>query len=195
MSFSVLKALHLIFMVTWFAGLFYMIRLLIYHTEANKKSDTERNILFKQYKLMEKRLWYGITWPSMVLTLLFGVWMLIDSPHFLKQGFMHLKLSLIVLLVIYHLVSGRYYQQIKKDIFKRSPLQLRLWNEIATLFLVAIIFIIVLKGQMDWLWGGLGLLIFAATIFVIVMLYKKKRERAEARNKSPQNKNEDEQGK
>ena len=195
MSFSVLKALHLIFMVTWFAGLFYMIRLLIYHTEANKKPDTERNILFKQYKLMEKRLWYGITWPSMVLTLLFGVWMLIDSPHFLKQGFMHLKLSLIVLLVIYHLVSGRYYQQIKKDIFKRSPLQLRLWNEIATLFLVAIIFIIVLKGQMDWLWGGLGLLIFAATIFVIVMLYKKKRERAEARNKSPENKNEDEQGK
>lgn len=195
MSFPVLKALHLIFMVTWFAGLFYMIRLLIYHTEANKKPDTERNILFKQYKLMEKRLWYGITWPSMVLTLLFGVWMLIDSPHFLKQGFMHLKLSLIVLLVIYHLVSGRYYQQIKKDIFKRSPLQLRLWNEIATLFLVAIIFIIVLKGQMDWLWGGLGLLIFAATIFVIVMLYKKKRERAEARNKSPENKNEDEQGK
>ena len=67
MTFQYLKALHLIFMVTWFAGLFYIVRLFIYHVEADKKEDPEKTILTNQFKLMEKRLWYGITWPSAIL--------------------------------------------------------------------------------------------------------------------------------
>ena len=74
MDFSYLKALHIIFVVTWFAGLFYIVRLFIYHSEAESKPEPERSILQKQYKLMEKRLWYGITWPSMILTITFGSW-------------------------------------------------------------------------------------------------------------------------
>jgi protoporphyrinogen IX oxidase len=188
MSFSVLKALHLIFMVTWFAGLFYMVRLMIYHVEANDRTSAEKQILQNQYAIMMRRLWYGITWPSLVLVLIFGIWMLVDgffNPfvlNYLKMSFMHLKLSLIFLLVIYHLVTGRYYKQIKEAAFKRNSLQLRLWNEVATLFLVSIIFVVVLKNQLNWLWGGLGLFIFAATIYGIVLFYKKRRENAEKRD-------------
>ena len=69
-------ALHIIFVVTWFAGLFYIVRLFIYHTEAEQKAEPEKSILQTQYKLMEKRLWYGITWPSMILTLIFGPWVM-----------------------------------------------------------------------------------------------------------------------
>ena len=82
------KSLHLIFVVTWFSGLFYIVRLFIYHVEAQKKSEMEKNILSKQYKLMQKRLWYIITWPSMLLTLFIATWMLFAFDEFfvfLKQ--------------------------------------------------------------------------------------------------------------
>ena len=72
--FKYVLSLHIIFIVTWFAGLFYIVRLFIYHTEAEAKPEPEKSILQNQYKIMEKRLWYGITWPSLVLTLIFGPW-------------------------------------------------------------------------------------------------------------------------
>ncbi len=87
-----IKPLHVIFIVTWFAGLFYIVRLFIYHTEAETKPEPEKSILQTQYKLMEKRLWYGITWPSMILTLVFGSWLLWLNPYFLSEGYFILKL-------------------------------------------------------------------------------------------------------
>ena len=103
-----LKALHLIFIVTWFAGLFYIVRLFIYHAEAESKEEHERSVLQGQYKIMEKRLWYGITWPSMVLALVFGLW-LAEVNNLWFSPWFQAKLVLVLLLLLYHLECGRIY--------------------------------------------------------------------------------------
>src|SRR5688500_17942204 len=117
MTFLYLKAIHIIFIVTWFAGLFYMPRLFIYMTEANEKSEPEKSILLKQFKVMSSRLWFGITWPSAVVTLILGTTILIHQPHWLEQGFMHMKLSLVFLLYVYHVSLQYIFNLLKKDIF------------------------------------------------------------------------------
>ena len=93
MDFLYVKALHIIFVVTWFAGLFYIIRLFIYHIEAEKKLDPAKEILQTQYKLMSKRLWYIITWPSAILASFFAFWMLYQSPYYLSEPWMHVNLA------------------------------------------------------------------------------------------------------
>lgn len=172
-----LLALHIIFIVTWFAGLFYMPRLFIYHVEASQKPEPERLILQRQFKKMEKGLWYGITWPSMILTLIFGPWMVVNNPFYLQQTYFIIKLCFVLGLIAYHLQCHRIFKQLQQDIVKYSSIQLRIWNEVATIFLVAIVFIIVLKDETSFIWGLLGLVIFSAIIFGAVHLYKKARER------------------
>src|ERR1017187_5529456 len=98
-----LLALHIIFVVTWFSGLFYIVRLFVYHAEAEKKIEPEKSILQKQYKLMEKRLWYGITWPSMIGTYVFGFWMLYENYGLNIPAWLLLKLSFVFGLTLYHI--------------------------------------------------------------------------------------------
>jgi len=106
MDFFYLKALHIIFVVTWFAGLFYIVRLFIYHVEAEDENETAKAILQKQYKLMSKRLWYGITWPSAVLTAFFAGWLLVTNfAYYLTQSWMHVKLTFVLALYIYHFIK------------------------------------------------------------------------------------------
>ena len=176
LSFETLKALHLIVMVAWFSGTFYIVRLFIYHKEAEKKDEPEKIILQRQYAIMMRRLWYIITWPAFLLLIVFGTWMLIDSPSYLKQPYMHIKLGMIVLVVIYHLANQRIYNRLNKGILSMGSFKLRLWNEIATLFLVAIIFVVVIK-TMDWLYGLLAVLLFAFAISLGVFIYRRNRER------------------
>lgn len=95
MSYLIFKSLHLIFMVTWFAGLFYIVRLFIYQIEAMDKTEEEKKILLPYLKKIQRPLWYGITWPGMILTWIFGVSMLVDNPQFLKMPYIHIKLSLV----------------------------------------------------------------------------------------------------
>ena len=90
-----LKAVHIIFIVTWFAGLFYMPRLFVYIIESHAKSEPEKSILLRQLNLMASRLWYGITWPSAIITLGMGTSLLINQPEWLSIGFMHMKLTLV----------------------------------------------------------------------------------------------------
>ena len=127
-----LKALHIIFVVTWFAGLFYIVRLFIYHTEAEKRPEMEKKILQAQYKIMEKRLWYGITWPSMILTIILGGWMLWEKPYLLSEGYFILKLCFVGALVLYHIQCHVIFKQLKNDNIKYSSFKLRMWNEVAT---------------------------------------------------------------
>ena len=171
------KALHIIFVVTWFAGLFYIVRLFIYHVEANNKPEPEKTILASQYKLMQKRLWFGITWPSMILAILFGTILLMKVPTFLYQPFMQLKLGFVALLVVYHFLCQRIYKQLKNNICKWTSSQLRLWNELATLFLVSIVFLIVLKSTISFVWGVVGLVLFAVLLMLGIKIYKRIRER------------------
>lgn len=179
MNFAVVKALHLIFMVTWFAGLFYMVRLLVYVREATQEEEPKRSILREQFLIMLKRLWYGITWPSLVLTLTFGIWMLVKDPFYLKMPWMHLKLGFIVGLVVYHHVCGYLYKRAKNNRLGWSSFQLRMWNEVATLFLISIIFIVVV-GQEDllsWIWGVIGIIGISLLLFLAIRVYKNLRSK------------------
>lgn len=173
MTFLYLKAIHIVFIVTWFAGLFYMPRLLIYITETHSKPDPEKSILLKQLKLMASRLWIGITWPSAIITLIMGVALLIDRPEWLQQGFMHLKLTLVALLYGYHFSLQYIFNKLKKDVVIYTSNQLRFWNEVATLFLISIVFIIVLKNAMSMLWGLAGLSTATLLILLGIRIYKK----------------------
>jgi putative membrane protein len=176
MTFLYLKAIHIIFIVTWFAGIFYMPRLFIYMTEANEKAEPDRSILIKQFQIMSSRLWFGITWPSAVVTLILGTSLIVNQPQWLQQGFMQLKLTLVFLLYLYHFSLHHIYTQLKNRIFKYTSQQLRLWNEVATLFLISIVFIIVLKNALSMVWGILGLLGVTLLIFVGIRFYKKFRD-------------------
>ncbi|NBU92907.1 MAG: protoporphyrinogen IX oxidase, partial [Flavobacteriia bacterium] len=94
-------------MVSWFAGLFYMVRLFVYSVEANEKEEPEKSILTRQFTLMQGRLWWIIATPAMVLTVVFGVMMLWIRPFHLQQLYMHLKLGFVVLLLVYHFICQK----------------------------------------------------------------------------------------
>ena len=157
MDYLYLKALHIIFIVTWFAGLFYIVRLFIYHTEALSKDEPERSILSSNLALMSKRLWLGITWPSAILTLILGGWLIISQPSWLKLPFMHVKLTFVFILYLYHFSCHYLYKTLQKETVKYSSQQLRLWNEVATIILVAVVFLIVVKDQLSWIGGVIGI--------------------------------------
>ena len=170
-----LKALHVVFMVTWFAGLFYIVRLFIYHTEANDKEETTKQILFNQYKIMEQRLWYIITWPSMVLTLILGPTLLFLQPAWLKQPWMHVKLSMVGGLYFYQLYCHKIFKKFQNDEEAWGSFKLRIWNEVATLFLFAIVFVVVLKNAVSWIVGLGSLIMLAIVMMGAIKLYRKSR--------------------
>ena len=173
MDFETLKALHIIFVVSWFAGLFYIVRLFIYHTEAQARPDNEREILSAQFEVMEKRLWWIITTPAMILTLLFGIWMLVEWPPYIKQGWMHIKLLFVGVLLIYHFVCQKIMFDLKAEKSNWRSGTLRIWNEVATLALVAIVFLAVYKNSMDWVKGTIGFLGVAIGLMILIKLYKR----------------------
>lgn len=176
MTFLYLKAIHIIFIVTWFAGLFYMPRLFVYITEASNKPEPEKSILVKQLMIMASRLWYGITWPSAVITLGLGISLLIDQPEWLQHGFMHIKLTLVFLLYGYHISLHYLFKRLSKGVVKYSAQQLRFWNEVATLFLISIVFLIVLKSALSMVWGLAALLVITLSIMMGIRMYKKYRK-------------------
>jgi putative membrane protein len=175
MGFEYVKALHLIFIVTWFAGLFYIVRLFIYQTEALEKPEQERLILKPQLDLMARRLWYIITWPSAVLTLIFGFWVLPSRWGYLQQEFMQAKLIFVLLLYVYHGYSQVLFNELQAGKARWSSTQLRLWNELSTLLLFAIVFLIVLKNTLSMVWGMLGLVGLSLVLLLAIKLYKKYR--------------------
>jgi putative membrane protein len=176
MTFLYLKAVHIIFIVTWFAGLFYMPRIFIYIVEAHGKPEPEKSILLKQLKMMASRLWFAITWPSAIITLGIGTSLIINQPEWLQQGFMHIKLTLVFLLYLYHFSLHVIFRQLKSDVVKYSSQQLRFWNEVATLFLISIVFIIVLKSALSMVWGLIGLITISILITAGIRIYKKFRK-------------------
>ena len=176
MYYNYIKALHLIFVITWFAGLFYIPRLFIYHTEASKKTKQEANILIRQLKIMSRRLWYIITWPSAILAIIFAIWLLILMPSWLLQSWMHLKITFVALLIVYHLKTHRIFLKLQKNKIDYSEMFLRIWNEGATLLLFAIVFLAILKDGLHWIGGTLGILGLGVILFLGIRLYKKIRK-------------------
>jgi protoporphyrinogen IX oxidase len=177
MWFAYLKALHIIFVVTWFAGLFYLVRLFIYHREAQEQSPEARDILSAQYSLMEQRLWSIITAPSMWLTVGTGFYLLHEMRAW-DQPWMLVKLAFVGGLVAYHLACRRIMHQMQRGDFRQSSHRLRLWNEVATLLLFAIVFMVVLKSAVTWIWGLLALVGLSLALMVGVKIYRRIRERS-----------------
>jgi putative membrane protein len=166
-----IKALHIIFIVTWFSGMFYIVRLFIYNTEAAEKTGQEREILLSQFRIMIRRLWIGITWPSAILTLIFGPWIWImmgSTPHWLL-----VKLVFVVLLYLYHFSLHILYREQQNNIFRFSSQSLRIWNEMATLLLFTIIFLASVKQAMSWIFGLGGIVSLAAVLMLAIRIYKK----------------------
>ena len=175
--YNYIKSLHLIFIITWFAGLFYQPRLFIYHIEASKKESPEKEILEKQLKLMARRLWYIITWPSAILATTFAVWLLILMPSWLSQSWMLIKLGFVLLLILYHFKTHQMFLQLQKDVINYSSVFMRLWNEGATLFLFAIVFLAILKSSIHWVFAFGGIISLIVFLALGIKLYKKYRSK------------------
>jgi putative membrane protein len=175
-----LKALHIVFIVTWFSGMFYMPRLFIYNTEAETKSEEAKKILHGQFSVMMRRLWYGITVPSALLTLILGAAVMfaegLDKTLFEQAGrWLLIKLILVLCLYLYFFSLHRIFRQQLKGIFKYSSQHLRLWNEVATVFLVAIVMLAEVKQAISLVWGIGGIILLVILLTLAVRIYKKMR--------------------
>ncbi len=172
MLYLYLKAIHIIFVVSWMAGLFYIVRLFIYHVEANDRTESERITLQRQFEIMQHKLWYIITTPAMAISVLAGIAMIWVNPVLLSMNWMLVKLAFVLGLLVYHFLCQNIMNKLKQGIFTWSSTQLRLWNELATIFLVAIVFTVILKSAVDWIYGLTGLVVFSAVIMSAVKIYK-----------------------
>jgi len=172
-----IKALHLIFVVTWFAGLFYMPRLFVYHIEAQDETEPARGILSKQLKLMSKRLWFIITWPSAILCTLFAVWLLLLMPGWLSQPWMHVKLFFVLMLFVYHGYTQRIYDQLQRDDIRFTARFMRIYNEGSTLILFSVVFLVIVKSALNWIFGVLALFLLAVLLMLGIRLYKRIRDK------------------
>jgi putative membrane protein len=171
------KALHIIFVVSWFSGLFYMPRLFIYHTEASERPEAERQVLLAQFVKMERLLWNVIMTPACWLALLCGTAMLAITPSWLDQDWMKLKLLFVLGLLAYHSFTRKILLELRQEKFRFSSFQLRMFNEVATIFLFSIVFLVVLKNTVDWIYGVVGLIAFAVVMMAAVRMAKKMREK------------------
>lgn len=175
--YNYIKSLHLIFIITWFAGLFYIPRLFVYQIEAFHKPSPDKEILGTQLKLMAKRLWNIITWPSAILATIFAIWLLVLQPFWLQQQWMHVKLAFVLLLFVYHLKTHQYYKQLQRDEVKKTSNYMRLWNEGATFILFAVVFLVILKNAINWIFGVFGILILGILLMLGFKMYKNFREK------------------
>jgi len=135
-----IEAFHLIFVITWFAGLFYLPRLFVYHSLSDDQTSIDR------FKIMERKLYYGITMPSAVLATVFGIWLIRLNLHvYMQLGWMHAKLAMVVILWAYHIYLGKLYHTFKADQNKHGHTFYRWLNEFPVVLLVAIIILVVVK--------------------------------------------------
>ncbi|MBE9190234.1 protoporphyrinogen oxidase HemJ [Gloeocapsopsis crepidinum LEGE 06123] len=175
MAYYWFKAFHLVGIVVWFAGLFYLVRLFIYHVEANEQPEPAQTILKNQYQLMERRLYNIITTPGMVVTVAMAIGLISTEPEVLKQGWLHIKLLFVVLLIGYHHYCSRLMKQLAKNECRWSSQQLRALNEAPTVFLVAIVLLAVFKNNLPTDITAWGILAMIVAMAATIQLYAKKR--------------------
>ena len=181
MAYSWFKAFHIIGFVVWFAGLFYLVRLFIYHVEANQEPEPAKTILKNQYQIMEKRLYDIITTPGMLVTVAMAIGILSTNMDILQEPWLHFKLAFVAVLIGYHHYCGRLMKQLAADECKWSGQSLRALNEAPTLLLVVIVMLAIFKNNLPTdmtAWLIFGLVVFMA---VSIQLYAKIRRR----NKAP----------
>ncbi|GAK76106.1 protoporphyrinogen IX oxidase, novel form, HemJ [Nonlabens ulvanivorans] len=171
------KSLHLIFIVTWFAGLFYIPRLFVYQIEAHQEQEPVKSILLKQLQLMTRRLWYIISWPSAVLATSFALCLIFINPAIIEAQWMQVKLGFVLLLFIYHFKTHLIFRQLEVNVVKWTSNGMRLYNEGATLILFAVVFLVILKSAINWIYGVVGIFLLAAVLMILFKIYKRYREK------------------
>jgi len=149
----------------------------MYQIEAFHKESPEKEILGRQLKLMAKRLWFIITWPSAILAILFAIWLLILEPQFLKFSWMHVKLTFVGILILYHLKSHQIYKQLQKNDVRYSANFMRIWNEGATIILFSVVFLVILRDALNWIYGVAGIIGLAVLLMLGIRFYKKVRDK------------------
>ncbi len=172
-----IKSLHLIFVITWFAGLFYIVRLFVYQIEASQKPSPEKEIIGEQLKIMASRLWNIITWPSMILALFFGFWLLWMRMFFLDAPWMQVKLAFVIFLIIYQFKCHQIFKQLQKGVVKHTSNSMRLFNEVPTIILFAVVFLVILKDGTNWIYGTVGIIVFSILLMMGYKIYKRIREK------------------
>lgn len=172
-----LKALHIVGFVSWFAGLFYLVRIFVYHAEAKEKPEPARSILIAEFQLMQTRVYKIICNPAMMITWVGGLGMLIINPIYLSQGWMHIKLLLLFLLLGYHLYCKAIIKKLAKGEAPFNSFQFRLLNEVPTLFLVSIVLLAVLQSALNFLYAFGGVLLFGLLLYFATKMYKRFREK------------------
>ncbi len=178
-DYLIAKAIHIIFVVSYFAGIFYMVRLFIYHTEALQGQEPERSILHKQYSFMEERLWNIITVPALVIMSVSGVYLLYATGwEYLLQGWMHIKLLFIVLLFGYHYFCWRELKRLQCGVWRFTSVQLRMLNEVATLILFVVVFAVLLKQLFIkyWYWSLIAFVVMGALIILTVKVVNRRKK-------------------
>lgn len=175
MSYLWFKAFHIIGVVVWFAGLFYLVRLFVYHVEANEQPEPARSILQSQYQLMEKRLYNLITTPGMVLTVVMAIALVVSAPDLLKDTWLHVKLGFVLANIGYHFYCGRLMKQMAAGKFKWSSQQMRGLNEVPTVFLVIIVLLAVFKNNLPTSATAWGIFAMVVVMVATIQLYARKR--------------------
>lgn len=175
MAYLWFKAFHIIGVVVWFAGLFYLVRLFVYHVEANEQPEPNRTILQQQYQLMEKRLYNLITTPGMVLTVVMAIALVVTAPDLLHERWLHIKLSFVIATVVYHFYCGRLMRQMATGQFQWGGQPLRGLNEVPTIFLAIIVLLAVFKNDLPTSATAWGILAMIVAMVATIQLYAKKR--------------------
>ncbi len=177
MAYYWFKAFHIIGVVVWFAGLFYMVRLFVYHAEASQEPEPAQTILKNQYEIMEKRLYNIITTPGMVVTVAMAIGLLITEPEVLKDSWLHIKLTFVAALLIYHFYCGRIMRKLAAGECAWSGQQFRALNELPTIFLVVIVLLAVFKNNLPKDTTAWAISAMILVMAVTIHLYAKKRKR------------------
>ncbi|MEM9541084.1 MAG: protoporphyrinogen oxidase HemJ [Cyanobacteria bacterium P01_E01_bin.42] len=175
MAYFWFKAFHLIGIVVWFAGLFYLVRLFVYHAEASERDEPAQTILKAQYEIMEKRLYHIITMPGMIVTVAMAIGLISTEPEILKSGWLHIKLTLVALLIGYHFFCGRIMKQLAAGECNWTGQKFRALNEAPTVLLIVIVLLAVFKGNLPL--DATTWLVFALVVSMVaaIQLYAKKR--------------------
>lgn len=177
MAYFWFKAFHLIGVVVWFAGLFYLVRLFVYHAEASQEAEPAQTILKNQYQLMERRLYNIITTPGMVVTVAMAIGLLTTEPEVLKVGWMHAKLAFVLVLLAYHFYCGRLMRRLASGECQWTGQQFRALNEAPTVLLVAIVLLAVFKNSLPTDITVWGMFVLIIAMVASIQLYAKKRKR------------------
>lgn len=175
MNYLWFKALHLVGVVAWFAGLFYLPRLFVYHAEANEQPESVRTILQQQYQIMETRLYRIIMTPAMLLTVVMAIGMVVVAPDLLKDTWLHIKFALVLVLIGYHHVCGRLIKEMAAGKFRFTGQQFRWFNEFPTVLFVLVVLLAVFKNNFPTsaaTWGIVGMVV---AMTAIIQLYARKR--------------------